>query len=161
MKKSILMIIAAVAICSLFANAQTGTKQQKKGVRYTYDILNAKTGKHSVGHAIDYPPYAQDTIKILDNSNNGLTGKSEINTSFAQVKKDTAAAKPQYDYFIKVPVSVYYGLLNTAHSYRDILIYSPLLQDAEKLNGQAGIDKALFEIRALKVDSVQVMQIKK
>lgn len=86
-----------------------------------------------------------------------------IVTGFAfgqkSLNKDTVKkqqVKPQYEYFVRVPANIYYQLVNTAHSYRDVLIYDPNANADNKLNSQAAIDKAIVQLRALPVDSVVI-----
>ncbi|MDO3641984.1 hypothetical protein [Mucilaginibacter sp. L3T2-6] len=84
-----------------------------------------------------------------------------VSVCFAQesVKKDTVKKQPvklHYEYFVKVPANIYYQVVNTVHSYRDILIYDPNTDSNSKLNNQAAIDKAMVQLRALPVDSAVV-----
>jgi hypothetical protein len=71
-------------------------------------------------------------------------------------KKDTTKTKVQYDKFVKVPPQVYEYFLNIVHNYRDNLIYIPMLTPAEKLTSQQNIDRAIFGIKDLKIDSALI-----
>jgi hypothetical protein len=64
--------------------------------------------------------------------------------------------KVQYDKFVKVPPQVYEYFLNIVHNYRDNLIYIPMLTPAEKLTSQQNIDRAIFGIKDLKIDSALI-----
>jgi hypothetical protein len=75
---------------------------------------------------------------------------------FAQTtKKDTAKkVKPQYEYFVKVPVKVYQQLLETAHNYKDGLIYIQTLSDKEARQQAMQIDGGVQYLQKnFKVDS--------
>lgn len=74
--------------------------------------------------------------------------------AFAQTKKDTVK-KPQFEYFIKVDPKQMSDILNALHSYKDNLIYSPLMQADEKVSAQQNISAYIFNLQKnLKLDSL-------
>jgi hypothetical protein len=82
-----------------------------------------------------------------------LSASAQIKDPAKFTKVDTS----KYEYFYKVPPDLFNYLMNTAHAFKDGLIFDPNSSDTEVRKEQVAVSGAIRTIqRTLKLDSLKI-----